>query len=322
MFQIAGAGLAGLACGYELARRGARVVIYEAAQTVGTKSVARFAGGMLAPWCERESAEEDVIRLGAGSADWWSDITPVERRGTLVVATGRDQAELTRFAQRTSGHRSVSAGDIAALEPDLESRFQRGLFFENEAHLDPRRALCDLADAVEALGGEIRRGENAPDDVDIDCTGMAADISGLRPVRGEMAILCCPEVTLSRTVRLLHPRIPLYLVPRADGHYMIGATMIESSSTRAATLRSLSELFSAAFTLHPAFAEAAIVETGAGLRPAFADNLPRVTHVQGKWHLNGLYRHGFLLAPAMAKSLAQKLLSETDHENHRERRTA
>ncbi|MDC0657354.1 FAD-dependent oxidoreductase [Leisingera sp. SS27] len=322
MITIAGAGLAGLACAYELAQRGAVVTVYERSGAPGAGSVARFAGGMLAPWCERESAEEEVITLGSRSVGWWAKITPVHRHGTLVVAPARDRAELTRFARRTSGHRGVDGAEIVALEPALARRFAQGLFFEQEAHLDPRRALRDLTEKVQKLGVEIRFGTPAPARITLDCTGMAAPLPGLRPVRGEMAILHCPEVEICRTLRLLHPRMPLYLVPRGDGHFMIGGTMIESSSDRAITLRSLSELLSAAFALHPGFAEASVVETGAGLRPAFPDNLPRLVEQDGTLFLNGLYRHGFLLAPAMAQQAADHLLPETSDEDHRERQTA
>ncbi|WP_291732420.1 FAD-dependent oxidoreductase [Leisingera sp. F5] len=322
MITIAGAGLAGLACAYELAQRGARVTVYERGETSGDSSVARFAGGMLAPWCERESAEAEVITLGSRAFTWWARVTPVHRRGTLVVAPARDRAELTRFARRTTTHRQVNGAEIAVLEPAVAGRFAQGLFFEQEAHLDPRRALRDLSAKVQEMGVEIRYGSPAPAGVTLDCTGMAAPLPGLRPVRGEMAILHCPEVQIRRTLRLLHPRMPLYLVPRGDGHFMIGGTMIESSSDRPVTLRSLSELLNAAYTLHPAFAEASVAETGAGLRPAFPDNLPRLTEQDGTLFLNGLYRHGFLLAPAMAQRAADQLLPETTDENHRERQTA
>jgi glycine oxidase len=310
MITIAGAGLAGLACAYELLQRGAEVRVFERGPGPGKASVARFAGGMLAPWCEYESAEEEVITLGSRAFDWWAKITPVHRRGTLIMAPARDRAELSRFAQRTHGHRAVGGEEIAALEPNLTGRFSQALYFPEEAHLDPRRALRDLSQRVTEMGGEIAYDTPAPNRVDLNCTGMAADLPGLRPVRGEMAILHCPEVEISRTLRLLHPRMPLYLVPRGDGHFMIGGTMIESTSTRAPTLRSLSELMSAAFALHPGFAEAEVVELGAGLRPAFADNLPRLVEQDGMLHLNGLYRHGFLLAPAMAQRAARHLLPE------------
>ncbi|MEP2718243.1 FAD-dependent oxidoreductase [Pseudophaeobacter sp.] len=310
MITIAGAGLAGLATGYELLQRGAEVRIFDQGAGPGAASVARFAGGMLAPYCERESAEEEVITLGSRAIDWWTQITTVHRRGTLVVAPRRDRVELTRFARRTRGHQMISQAQVEELEPALSGRFSSGLFFKDEAHLDPRRALADLTAKVQGLGAEIRYNTPAPARVDVDCTGMAAALPQLRPVRGEIAILHCPEVEISRTLRLLHPRIPLYLVPRGDQHFMIGATMVESASTRAPTLRSVNELLSAAFALHPGFGEASVVELGAGLRPAFADNLPRVIEQDGVLHLNGLYRHGFLLAPAMAQRVAERLMPQ------------
>ena len=75
------------------------------------------------------------------------------------------------------------------------------------------------------------------------------------------------------------------------------------SRTRTArvTARSVLELLSAAYALHPAFGEAEIIETGADLRPAFPDNLPRIRREGRMIHVNGLYRHGFLLAPALAR---------------------
>ncbi|TIS72415.1 MAG: FAD-dependent oxidoreductase, partial [Mesorhizobium sp.] len=90
----------------------------------------------------------------------------------------------------------------------------------------------------------------------------------LRGVRGEMLLLRSPEITLSRPVRLLHPRIPVYVVPRGDGLYMLGATMVETDGEGPVTARSVMELLNAAYSLHPTFGEAEIVETAAGVRPA------------------------------------------------------
>ena len=100
-------------------------------------------------------------------------------------------------------------------------------------------------------------------------------------------------------MRLIHPRWPLYVIPRGDGRFMLGATSIEAEDT-GVSVRSALELLGAAYAVHPAFAEARIVEFGSGLRPAFPDNLPRVT-VDTRIAVNGLYRHGFLLAPALAE---------------------
>ncbi|TNJ40566.1 FAD-dependent oxidoreductase [Phaeobacter sp. B1627] len=321
MITIAGAGLAGLACAHELLARGLPVTVYDRAEEIGAASASRYAGGMLAPWCERESAEEEVITLGCRALDWWARITPVHRRGTLVVAPRRDRAELRRFARRTRGFRDLDAAEITDLEPELAGRFDAGLFFDREAHLDPRRALRDLARAVAARGGEIRLGTAAPAGVDLDCTGISAPLTDLRAVRGEMAVLRSAEIRITRTLRLLHPRTPIYLVPRGEGIYMLGATMVESDHDGPPTLRALMELLGAAFALAPGFAEAEVIETGAGLRPAFPDNLPRLDWRDGTLFLNGLYRHGFLLAPAMAEAAADKIM-EMRHGNPREFRTA
>lgn len=312
---IKGAGVAGLAAARALAARGAEVTISERSPGFA-QGASWYAGGMLAPWCERESAEESVLTLGIGAADWWAAALPegeVHRNGTLVVAPPRDTGELRRFASRTSGFRWIDAKEIETLEPALAGRFREALFFPEEAHLDPRQALSSLKQRLEAQGvvlvSEIDEDEF---DLTVDCTGAAriGEIEGLRGVRGEMLYLRTGEVTLSRPVRMLHPRIPLYIVPRGGGLFMCGATMIESDDAGPITARSLMELLNAAYAVHPAFAEARLLETGIGVRPAFADNLPRVSRHETTITVNGLYRHGFLLSPALAEEVARLSLGD------------
>ncbi|MDP4033689.1 MAG: glycine oxidase ThiO [Pseudorhodobacter sp.] len=309
MITILGAGVAGLCAATVLSERGLCVQVVDSGpEGVGASWLA---GGMLAPFVESESAPAEVARLGLLAADWWAARVPgVVRRGTLVVAPARDRAELERFAARTKGHARIGQDRIAELEPDLAGRFASALYYPDEAHLDPRAALSALADGLRRRGVAIRYDTQlAPGQADIDCRGIAARdvLPGLRAVRGEMLLLRCRDLTLSRPVRLLHPRFPVYVVPRENGHFMVGATMVETDDPGPITLRSAVELMSAAFALHPGFAEAAIVETGSGLRPAWPDNVPRISGAGGLLHLNGLYRHGFLTAPALAGQLADML---------------
>lgn len=315
---VRGAGVAGLTTALELARRDVSVTVVDIRPSL-EGSASWFAGGMLAPWCERESAEQAVFDLGRSAANWWDAALPshVVRNGTLVVAPPRDTGELSRFADRAGGATWLDQEGLARLEPALSGRFRKGLFFPGEAHLDPREALSALQRTLAERGVCFRFGarEDLPaDSFDriIDCTGGAVigRMRDLRGVRGEMLYLQTTEIALSRPVRLLHPRYPLYVVPRADGRFMVGATMIESEDGGPVTARSLMELLNAAYALHPAFAEARVVETGAGVRPAFADNFPRVTADAAAVHVNGLYRHGFLLAPAMAAEVASMLAKE------------
>lgn len=311
---VKGAGVVGLALAHELSARGIAVTVAERQPIAAAAS--RFAGGMLAPWCERESAEEPVLTHGIGAIDWWDRTLPgeVSRNGTLVVAPPRDTGELRRFASRTSGFEWLDAEAIARLEPALAGRFQQALFFPGEAHLDPRRALTRLRQKL-VEGGVAFTGETddrGHHDLVADCTGAAkiGNIDGLRGVRGEMLYLQTSDVELSRPVRLIHPRIPLYIVPRGNGLFMCGATMIETDDGGPITARSLMEFLNAAYALHPAFGEARIVETGTGVRPAFADNLPRIARDGSTITLNGLYRHGFLLSPALAQEATELALAE------------
>ena len=314
LFLVKGAGVAGLAVAYELLRRGEDVDIVDYQDTIG-QGASFFAGGMLAPYCEREAAEEVVLTLGLDAAEWWDQVVPgaVIRNGTLVVAQPRDIPDLTRFASRTTGHVWLDRNEIANLEPALSGRFEKALFFENEAHLDPRRALTGLAKAIRNLGGLFHLGWGPSPKKNytavLDCTGPAAipHIPGLRGVRGEMLYLETGEVTLSRPVRMLHPRHPIYVVPRDDHRFMVGATMIETEDDGPISARSLMELLNAAYALHPAFGEARVVETGVGIRPAFADNVPRFVETDDGLAIAGMYRHGFVLAPAMAKKAAARL---------------
>jgi glycine oxidase len=307
--HVVGAGVFGLAAATELAERGFAVTVYERNADLSS-GASWLAGGMLAPFCEGESASASVVERGQGALDWWDRHVPdVAKNGTLVVAPPRDAADLERFAARTRAFTRVDEAGVAALEPDLAGRFRKGLFFAGEGHVDPRKAMEALARGLVAKGGALRFGEafDGGEGLIVDARGYAARdaLTELRGVRGEMLIVRTHEVRLSRPVRLLHPRIPLYVAPRRGGLFMIGATMIESAEGGGVSARSAIELLSAAFALHPAFGEAEVVEMHAGVRPAFADNEPRVVERGGRVYLNGAYRHGFLLAPNMARQAVE-----------------
>ena len=294
-----------------------------------------YAGGMLAPWCEGDTAEEPVVRLGQEAIGWWRERVPeVLENGSLVVAPARDASELARFARRTQAHQTIDAAGLAKLEPDLEGRFRQALFFDREAHLDPRKAIAALTGRLGKSGVTITYGKTLEDhkisgSVVVDTRGFAARdvLRDLRGVKGEMLVLKARGVEFSRPIRLLHPRLPVYLVPRGDGHFMVGATQIEAEDRGRITARGMVDLLNAAYAVHPAFAEAEIIETGADVRPAFPDNLPRLRWHGRTLHVNGLFRHGFLLAPACARMAAEAIDSpgykpELMDEDHRERSIA
>lgn len=306
MISVLGAGVAGLCAATTLSEAGYAVELI--VPDDAPPSASMLAGGMLAPFCEGETAPACVVERGQASLAWWAArARSFAARGTLVVAPPRDAAELNRFARATQGHRWIDPGKS---EPDLQGRFSRGLLFAGEAHVDPVEALQQLRDSLSGRG--VRTGDSPQGDRIVDCRGLGARdrLDDLRAVRGEMLEVHAPGVHLGRPVRLLHPRFPCYVVPRGGERYMIGATMVESARAGPITARAAMELLSAAYALHPTFAEAEIVATGAGLRPAFRDNIPALRPIGDRIHLNGLYRHGFLMAPVLAMDLVSLLARE------------
>ena len=313
---VAGAGITGLWQALTLVRRGHRVRLIERSPEPFALAASAYAGAMLAPYCETEVAAPVILDLGLeGIRLWRENFSCTVSAGSLVVAGARDASEIERFARLTEGYARVDAAAIAELEPDLKGRFATGLLYAGEAHVAPSEAMRFVLEEARRAGAEVVFGrewtgdEARCGDLVIDCRGMGArgELADLRGVRGERLVLRTREVDFKRPVRLLHPRHPIYVVPWGDGLFMLGATVIESEDAGPVTVRSALELLGSAYALHPAFAEAQIVEIGAGVRPAFADNVPKIVVRGSTIHVNGLFRHGFLLAPALASRVADYL---------------
>jgi glycine oxidase len=278
-----------------------------------------MAGAMLAPYCEAESAEPIIKELGLRSMAFWREEFPdLKAHGTLVIAMQRDAGELRRFARLTEGHRWVAGSEIASLEPALSNRFQLGLFYEGEAHFPPRLALSMLIAKLRFRGVKIDFASPVPEplwmaasagELVIDCRGIAARgvLANLRGVRGEMVVVHAPGLSLTRPIRLLHPRVPIYVVPWGDDTFMIGATVVETDWAGPVTVKSAIDLLAASVAIHPGLAEAHLLECSTGIRPAFKDNVPKIISRGRCLHVNGAFRHGFLLAPALAHVVADHL---------------
>lgn len=345
---IAGAGLLGRLLAWRLSLGGHKVSLFEAGEfnpqtPLGLRAAAFTAAGMVAPLSEAVVSDADVFRMGqfalARWPQWLEDLDAPEplffSQGSLVVAHPQDYSELDQFEQELrhilpgcNSYRRLNQQDIQQLEPDLNSGFQDGLFLAEEGHLHNRELLNLLATQIQALGVEVHQQHLVETqkhsitsdyqqwhfDRVIDCRGMGAkqQLPRLRGVRGETLHIETSEVHLKRPVRLMHPRYQLYVVPKPKQRFIIGATQIESEDRSPVSLQSSLELGSALYTLSPAFAEARILEMDTNLRPALIDNLPLVDVQQGLIVANGLFRHGYLLAPAVVENILAHLNHNDD----------
>jgi glycine oxidase len=305
------------------------------------------AAGMLSPTAELESADENVFTLGLRSLELWPGIVaalgqPVElhRRGSLLLAHRGDEGAARRVVdmlqhKAPGGHapQVLDAAALRELEPSIHGAVHAWLL-PHEGQIHSVQAMVALALAAASAGAHfhwgitvqrLQAGEiHTPQGLQkFDCVfdvrgtgarpaltersptaGFTPDVRG---VRGEILWLHAPGVTLQRPLRLLHPRHRVYLVPREGNHIVVGASEIESEDRSPISLRSTVELLAAAHSIIPELAEARVVHSETNLRPALPDNLPRVEQSPGLVRINGLFRHGWLIAPALVEQTLKDL---------------
>ena len=335
---VLGAGLMGRLLAVALAREGHQVDVYEAGGPAAEGSAARVAAAMLAPLAESAVTEPGVVRMGQHALRRWPELlaqleAPVyfQQNGTLILWHRQDAADAARLRgtlERTQSllpdlpaMQALDSAGVAAMEPTVAHRFAQGLYLPGEGQLDNRQLLAALESTLQQLNvrmhwlsarspQDFQPGTTGQPDWVIDCRGLGARTQwpALRGVRGEVVRLHAPEVTLQRPTRIVHPRYPIYIAPKQDHVFVIGATEIESDDLSPASVRSTLELLSAAYAVHSGFAEARILEIATQCRPTLPDNLPAVRVVADRvLEVNGLYRHGFMIAPALLDVVLQVL---------------
>jgi glycine oxidase len=328
---VVGGGLVGRCLAWRASKAGARVALYDAAGSKGESSAAWVAAGMIAPFSEAIDGSPQIECFGRRSLavwpQWLAELPmPVFYRddGTLLLWHRQDSGEATRAeklfaARRIEENAERIEGDrLSELEPALGTRFSEALHIAGEAHIDNRGLLEAVASAltegkVECHWGTFITNGALPDaGTVVDCRGMGAksEWRELRGVRGEIIRLKAPDIELRHMLRLLHPRYAVYIVPRPDGRLIVGATSLEGEDRSTISVRGVLELLSSAYSVLPGLAEARILEFNTQVRPALPDNVPAIRFDRKcrVLSINGLYRHGFLLTPAIVED-ALALLS-------------
>ena len=334
---IAGAGLLGRLLAWRLARAGHRVTVFDPAagpapRFDGQGAAAFSAAGMLSPLAELDNSSAEVAALGWRSIALWREVVALcapppafAQRGSLLLAHRSDLGAAQRVLARIDGTATRRAqpltfAQLTELEPGLHGAAHAWLL-PDEAQIDPIATMQALHDA--AVGATWRWGcavdrvtpgaliigeaEKRFDlAIDVRGTGARPELP-VRGVRGETAWLHAPNHGLTRPVRLLHPRHRVYLVPRPDDVVFVGASEIESDDRSPVSLRSAVELLSAAHSVMPALAEARVLRLDRNLRPALPDNEPCIERAPGLLRINGLFRHGWLIAPAVVEDALEAL---------------
>lgn len=339
---ILGAGLMGRLLACQLARAGHTLELFDAGGPEALTSAARAAAAMLAPLAESAITEASVVQMGVHALKRWPELIaqldePVffQQEGTLVLWHRQDAEEADRFSRQMDATNQriptlpkaqrLDAEGVAQLEPSLGSRFSQGLYLPGEGQLDNHQLLAVMLHQLQGLDvklnwdsprspGDFSPGNPGQPDWVFDCRGLGAreQWPALRGVRGEIITLEAPEVKLTRPTRLIHPRYPIYIAPKGDNIFVVGATEIESDDLSPASVRSTLELLSAAYSVDSGFAEARILDLVTQCRPTLPDNLPSIRRLGERvMQINGLYRHGFLIAPAMLDVVMELFQTQT-----------
>lgn len=321
---VVGGGVIGLSCAWRLAGSGATVTLVEPDPL---QAASRVAAGMLAPVAEAHPTEPALLAAGQIGLGLWPEfaaglaatgIDPGYRvAGTLLVGYDQDDlGVLDEYAERLAGlgvdaQRLVGSA-CRRYEPALAPGIRGGLSVSSDHSVDNRALLRALWAGCETAGVTVVAGEAAPPtgaEVTVVAAGVwtprivpaLADV--VRPVRGEIVRLVAGghTPTLTRTVRAVVEGRPVYLVPRATGELVIGATQDEVGYDRTVTAGGVHRLLADARRVLPAVDEYALVEASAGLRPVSLDGAPLVGWADaGVIVATGHGRNGILLAPLTA----------------------
>jgi glycine oxidase len=327
---IAGVGLVGRVLALNLLRLGHTLTLFDEDSAYGDNAAGMTAAGMLAVFAELESADSVIFDHGNRSIALWPDILKqigiphaYQQKGSIITAHPQDYSELEHFiatlkskVDEASQIELLDKATLTKLEPDMEQH-TKAFFIPQEGQVDAQQFMKSSSDylldhkdvtwyqetkVLDISSGTISLGNKVKSfDWVFDTRGLGAQekIDDLRGVRGEVLWLDAPEVNITRPTRMLHPRYKIYIVPRANNRYVIGATEIESEDKSPVSVRSTLELLSAVYSMHSGFAEARIDKMLTNCRPTLKDNLPRIEQEEKLTRINGLYRHGYLLAPAI-----------------------
>ena len=293
----------------------------------GASSVA---AGMLAPVTEADFGEDELLRLNLESAALWPAFaaeleeatgmpTGYRAGGALVVAVDRDDAEELRRLhelQRSLGLDSqwLVPSAARAKEPGLAPRIAGAIDAPGEAQVDPIAVVAALVRAFADAGGvietrDVTQLEGLADQVVLAAGAWSAQLADVRvhPVKGQLLHLRTREGAAPLAGRIIRtPRC--YVVPRADGRVVVGATSEEKGFDTSVDAGAVHRLLEAAWEVLPDVWELEFARVIAGLRPATPDNRPLIGRVDEHLiHATGHYRNGILLAPLTAQRVAEAL---------------
>ena len=338
---IIGAGILGRLIAVELFKRQHKVTIFEKDDIFSSESCTATAAGMLAPWSESYESSKLVFELGINSLHLWPDILEtlnakhlLIRQGTAHLAQYREKNKLENFLDRLKKRNiqfeaiEINSNNKKELVGEFSQEYSVGYYFPFEATINPKEFILKSNEFItdnninfeynskvlfyEKNKIKTERG-NFYFDIIINTMGMGAKSvfqeteENLRGIRGSLVLVDAPLVNIHSVIRLTHLRYPIYIVPRGENKYIIGATSHESECLKPITVESVLELLSVASHFDKGFLEANLLEQRVNLRPTFTDGSPHFYCKDEIYYINGLHRNGITISPALTNIFCDHL---------------
>jgi glycine oxidase len=315
-----------------------------AVRAIGGSRASGVAAGMLAPLCEAAELSPDALALATASARSWPSFAArveaasgrsvdLRRDGTLLVAMDADElVVLEQGARILASHglryAPLSVRELRRRAPALHPRLAGGFDAPDDHQVDAQAACLALAEALTRRGALFLTGVDVES---LDLSGVdpliraggrpvataprvvvaAGAWSGallgellggaVTPIKGQIVLLE-GEALIEQVIRT--PKV--YLVPRAGGRLVVGASMEDRGFDDAPTAGVVMNLLREAWRVLPGCDEHRIVELRTGLRPMWGDGSPHLgpTADPRVWAATGHHRHGVLMAPETARRVA------------------
>lgn len=332
MIAIVGAGILGRTLAWQLSKDDFDIALFDKENMEHPMNCSSMAAGMISPFAESMGPFPSLANFGLKAIQFWREMIGsfdqhvfYSQMGSLCLALPEHKNDLLHFQNlllQKENYHHCSTVKTRELEVEIDSLYHSAVYIPDEAQVCAKSLLSQLLAELKKKAAKLypnqcilkmKKNKLVTENQEVscrwilDCRGMGAhqDLPTLRGVRGETVTVDAPNVFIKHVLRIFNPRQHVYIIPRPNNHYLIGASCIDSSDMSPISVRTILELLSIAYSVHKGFFEARMVTTGVHCRPAFEDNLPKIIVDQENQviRINGLYRYGFLFTPILVRAV-------------------
>lgn len=325
---IIGAGISGLLTALEIQSLGAQITIYDKDGFPG-RGASYAAAGMVNPSGEVTDLPLQLINAANAGVKFWSEFCKknnisINAKGSIFIANKSEIGDFKNYidALKNSNLAYEILDDEALLSLNFGLKFNKGIYFPNDITINSRAILKKIVMLLKEKGAQFIKSNVNPEYLKkdyewvIDARGWTDCSEGLIAIKGETISIVSNKPIVQMPIRFQYNDVIVYIVPNKNNIFTIGASsrLEINPNPKLSRLDGIEFLIKAANYFSPKTMKMHIKEIKCGIRPAYPDFRPRIKYDGNIVSINGLYRHGFLLTPVMAKIIAKQIINKENDE--------